>query len=83
MTTREELDNLKVGITNFSYAAENCDIRQVNHYSELIGDSIRSLNYGKDIEPKEEKQITEYQSLINEYKKAKDKLFKCDCEKKG
>ena len=58
MTIRKELNNLKNSITNFSDATENCDIRQASHYSELIGDSIRSLSYGRDIifsEPKEEK----------------------------
>lgn len=85
MTIREELDNLRNSIANFSDAAENCNIRDVNHYSELIGDSIRSLNYGRDIifaENKEEKRVTEYQSLIKEYDRAKDKLYKCDCEKR-
>lgn len=84
MSLKEELDNLKNSISNFSDAAENCDIRQVNHYSELIGDSIRSLNYGRDVmfaEDKEERQVREYQLLIKEYGKEKDKLYRCDCKK--
>ncbi len=84
MTIREELDHLKNSIINFSNAAENCEIIQINQYSELIGDSIRYLDYGRNIqfaEPKEERQVGEYRSLINQYEKAKDKLFRCDCQK--
>ena len=85
MTHKEELDNLRVSIANFSNAAENCEIRQVNQHSELIGDSIRSLDYGRNIqfaEPKEERLVGEYRSLILQYEKAKDKLFRCDCTKR-
>ncbi len=87
MTIREELDNLKISITNLSDAAENCDIVQVNRHSELIGDSIRSLDHGRDVmfsDNKEERQVQvrEYQLLIKQYEIAKDKLFRCDCSKK-
>ncbi len=84
MTIREELDHLKNSIINFSNAAENCEIIQINQYSELIGDSMRYLDYGRNIqfaEPKEERQVGEYRSLIHQYEKAKDKLFRCDCQK--
>lgn len=84
MTIKEELDNLKASIENLSDAAESCNIVKVSHYSELVGDSMRSLNYGRDLissEPKEEKQVIEYQSSMRKYEEAKQKLFKCDCQK--
>ena len=74
-----ELTRLKDGITNFSDAAENCDIIKTNFQSEIIGDAIRALDYGR--KPLEEIDLKEYKSLYREYNKAKEKLWKCDCKR--
>lgn len=80
MTPREELDHLKVGITNFSYAVDECNIVQTNHQSINIGDALHALGYGSKLV--EENHKEEYRLLFNEFTKVKDKLYKCDCEKK-